>query len=245
MTTQGRKEAEIKRLPLLRPSLAEMAYERLEAEIVRCTLRPGAEVTLQDLQKLAGLGRTPVHEAVKRLAADTLLVIKPRAGIQIAPVDLAREGRLLGLRREMERFVVTLAAGAATPIQRSQMMRLARRLREAGETFGIDEFNVYDRQIDKLILSAAGEPFLEHSLRPLHTIFRRSGWLCLTHVSSPDELGGSVDCHVALLDAIVRQDLDGARKASDLVVDMAERLFSRLARGIDPALLDARLEMDL
>ncbi len=76
---------------------------------------------MNDLTALTGLGRTPVHHAVNRLAADTLILIRPRHGLQIAPIDLARERTLLQLRRDLERFVVRLAADRAGPGHRNQI----------------------------------------------------------------------------------------------------------------------------
>jgi DNA-binding GntR family transcriptional regulator len=87
----------------------ERAYEAIEQRLVTCELRPGRYLALQQLQDLVKLGRTPVHQAVTRLAADTLIVIHPRRGLQIAPIDLTRERELLRLRRDMERFVIRLA----------------------------------------------------------------------------------------------------------------------------------------
>ncbi|GGF34414.1 transcriptional regulator [Aliidongia dinghuensis] len=227
-----------------RLSLAELAYERLEAQIVRCGLRPGAEVTLQDIQALIGLGRTPVHEAVKRLAADTLLSVRPRAGLRVMPIDLAREATLLQLRREMERFVVSLAALRASAAQRSQMMRLARKLRERRDVMTVDEFNVYDRLLDRILLEAAAEPFLAHTLRPLHTMFRRTGWLYLTHVGTADEVKASIDGHIPILDAVIRQNAEAAKAASDLVIGLAGAMVDRLEQEIDPALLDVGLDIE-
>ncbi len=92
-----------------RTNLSALAYDRLEEMIVTCALRPGLFLSIQDLQERTGVGRTPIHQAVNHLAADTIIVIRPRHGLQIAPVDLARERTLLHLRRDMERFVVRLA----------------------------------------------------------------------------------------------------------------------------------------
>src|SRR5262245_48421909 len=83
-----------------RVNLVELAYERIEALIVNCKLRPGRLLAMQDLQEMTGLGRTPIHQAVSRLASDTLIVVRPRHGLQIAPIDLARERILLKLRRD-------------------------------------------------------------------------------------------------------------------------------------------------
>jgi DNA-binding transcriptional regulator YhcF (GntR family) len=74
-----------------RVNLFELAYERIEHLIVTCELKPGRFLSIQDLQEITGFSRTPAHQAVSRLADDTLILIKPRHGVQIAPIDLARE----------------------------------------------------------------------------------------------------------------------------------------------------------
>ncbi len=166
----------------------ELAYDRIEHLIVTCALKPGQVLALQDLQGLAGLGRTPVHQAVTRFAADTLIVIRPRHGLQIAPIDLARERLLVALRADLERFVIRLAAERSGASHRNQMLHLQRALRERRDAMDIDEFNLFDRRLDRLILAAAGEPFLEHALRPLHTMSRRIGWIHYAQLKEPFEV---------------------------------------------------------
>ena len=97
-----------------RVNFFELAYQRIEDLLVNCELKPGRFLTVQELQTVTGFGRTPVHNAVNQFAADTLIIIRPRHGLQIAPIDLARERLLLGLRRDIERFVVKLATERAS-----------------------------------------------------------------------------------------------------------------------------------
>ena len=87
-----------------RVNFFELAYQRIEDLLVNCELKPGSFLTVQELQTVTGFGRTPVHNAVNQFAADTLIIIRPRHGLQIAPIDLARERLLLGLRRDIERY---------------------------------------------------------------------------------------------------------------------------------------------
>ena len=60
---------------------SELAHEAIEDRLVNCQLRPGRYLAMQELQDLVGFGRTPVHQAVNRLAADTLLIVHPRRGL--------------------------------------------------------------------------------------------------------------------------------------------------------------------
>jgi DNA-binding GntR family transcriptional regulator len=223
-------------------NLSALAYDRLEEMIVTCALRPGLYLSIQELQERTGVGRTPIHLAVSRLAADTSIVIRPRHGLQVAPIDLARERTLLQLRRDMERFVVRLATERSGASQRNQMLHLSRALRDRADSMTIDEFNRLDRRIDQLFVAAAGEAFLDHTLRPLHTISRRIGWIYHSWVCPDEGLDRTLDCHLAILDAVVANRTKDAVAASDRLIAFSDSMFDVLGRGVDPALFDCNLE---
>ena len=219
----------------------EQAYEAIEELLVKCELRPGRFLSLQEIQHLVGFGRTPVHQAVSRLAADTLITMHPRRGLQIAPIDLARERVLLRLRRDVERFVIRLAAEQSSASHRNQMLHMKRHLRENRDRITIESFNTIDRRLDRLFLAAASEPFVENTLRPLHTIFRRIGWLYHTQLSSEPNLHQTIDVHLTLIDAVANRHVDAAIAASDELIAFVDSMFGVLEREIDPSLLDCSL----
>ena len=216
----------------------ELAYEAIEQRLVNCELQPGRYLALQELQAVVNFGRTPVHQAVSRLAADTLIHVHPRRGLQIVPIDLTRERTLLQLRRDMERFVIRLATEQSTASHRNQMLHMKRYLRENREQITLESFNVLDRRIDQLFVAAAGEPFVENTLRPLHTIFRRIGWLYHTQTAAGANLLRTVDAHLALLEAVTNRRVDAALEASDELISFVDTMFDVLEREIDPAKLD-------
>lgn len=226
-----------------RENLADLAYDRLEELIVTCALKPGLSLSIQDLQNATEIGRTPTHQAVSRLAADTLIIVRPRHGLQIAPIDLSRERTLLQLRRDMERFVVRLAARHASGSHRNQVLHIIRALREHGTDMTVADFNRLDRRIDQLLNAASGEPFLEHTLRPLHTIFRRIGWIYHSWVAPAEGLHQTIACHLAILQAVADRRVDDAVAASDLLIAFSDSMFDVIEREIDPALLDCNLEL--
>lgn len=225
-----------------RVNLFEIAYQRIEEMLVTCELQPGRFLSLQDLQAMTGLGRTPIHHAVNQLAADTLIIIRPRHGLQIAPIDLARERLLLRLRRDLERFVIGLAAERAGPSHRNQMLHMERLLRERRDTLTLPEFNTLDRRIDGMVLAAAAEPFLEHTLRPLHTIFRRIGFIYHSHMPRQIGLSGTIDHHLAVLNAIATRHAERATAASDALIGFVDGMFDEMEAAIDPSLLDCSVE---
>ena len=223
-------------------NLFELAYLRLEDGLVDGSLAPGRYLTMLDLQTFTGFGRTPVHHAVNRLAADTLIHIRPRHGLQIAPIDLNRERLLLRLRRDIERFVVGLAAERCAPAARQQMQQLARALRDQRSGLTLFQFNAIDRSIDRLILDAAAEPFLEHTLQPLHTIFRRIGHIHHTHFAGAGPgaagLDGTIRHHLDVLDAVANGQAEVAKATSDALIDFVDGMFDDMVGHIDGALLD-------
>lgn len=223
-------------------NLSDTAYERLEQLLICCELKPGRFMATHELQAMTGFGRTPVHQAVSRLAAETLLLVTPRHGVQIAPIDLTRERLLLDLRRDMERFVIRLATQRSGASQRNQMMHIKRHLVEHGGGMTIDQFNVVDRRIDQLFLAAANEPFVESTLRPLHTIFRRIGWIYHMRTAARADLQATVAGHIAVIDAVASGDVHAAIAASDSLMDFVESMFSVLEREVSPAVLDCSLD---
>ena len=243
---RGARGKTSERLAPIRPlPLAEQAYDRIEELIITCALKPGQSLSINDLQNVVQLGRTPIHQAVSRLAADTLIIIRPRHGLRIAPIDLTREKTLLLLRRDMERFVVRLAAERSGPTHRNQLLHIARLLSERGAAMDIATFNRLDRRIDQLLAAATGEAFLENTLRPLHTIFRRIGWVYHNWAAPSGGLSQTVDSHLAMIQAVADRDAERAVAASDQLMGFMDSMFSIIEREIDPALLDCTLETQL
>src|SRR5678815_698562 len=106
-------------------SLTDRAYAELEEMIVTLKLAPGAAVSEAELSSHLGIGRTPIREALQRLARERLVVILPRRGIIVSQVDVRSQLRLLEVRREIERLVARSAAREATERERRKFADLA------------------------------------------------------------------------------------------------------------------------
>ena len=187
-------------------SLSQQAYDRLEALIVTTDLQPGARTTLGELERLSGFGRTPVHDAVKRLSTARLVHVQPRSGLRIAPLDLEEERLLLPVRIEMEAIACKLAAQRADDDHIEQLSVAAEALRTGRDTMTLADFNIVDSRLNAVILSASGEMMLGNTLLPLQTLYRRSGWLFHVHVAVKGALVDLVTAHLDLLDTILSRD---------------------------------------
>src|SRR3954471_19871870 len=89
---------------------AARAYHVLEHKIVTLDLAPSSFVTEGAIIEKLALGRTPVREAIQRLAWEGLLEVRPRAGIAIAPLHPGDWLRVLDARRGVQ---IVLARSAA------------------------------------------------------------------------------------------------------------------------------------
>src|SRR5262245_26407437 len=104
-------------------ALSEQAYTQLEEMITTLQLAPGQALSEPYLSGALGIGRTPVREALQRLARERLVIIHPRRGIAIADVNVRNQLKLLELRRELERLIARGAARRGSAEERKEMLR--------------------------------------------------------------------------------------------------------------------------
>lgn len=91
-------------------SLSQKAYESIKHKIVSLELSPGAVIDEADLQAELGLGRTPIREALKRLALEKLVVIIPRRGMFVTEIGIADLQQIFEVRVTMEGLAARLAS---------------------------------------------------------------------------------------------------------------------------------------
>ncbi|WP_050521837.1 GntR family transcriptional regulator [Pseudorhodobacter wandonensis] len=210
-------------------SQSDQAVELLQNMIERGELKPGSMVSERVLVEVTGLGRTPVREALQRLALTRMLRIHASKGIEIPAVSVEDQVNGLEVRREMERLVVMLACQRATSKDIGEMAQLMSALTGEFELRGYAETV---RQTHSLIIRATGNPYLEDALIPLQSLSRRF-WFLHVH-DEVKEIGAGKVLHAAILSAIVERDADAACAASlslnDYLVRFALATVSSRAR---------------
>ena len=88
-----------------RETLTEQAYRLIEEQIVTLRLKPGDVLSEQMLSATFGIGRTPIREALQRLAREGLVTVLPRKGILVADLNPRSQLLVLEVRREIERLL--------------------------------------------------------------------------------------------------------------------------------------------
>ena len=82
-------------------SLAVKAYTLLEEKLVTLELEPGSMVSEGDLIDMTNIGRTPVREAIQRLAHQELFKVIPRKGLLVSPVSRSSMLDILETRKPL------------------------------------------------------------------------------------------------------------------------------------------------
>jgi DNA-binding GntR family transcriptional regulator len=203
---------------------ADQAYQALEAMIVFQELPPGSLISERLLMERTGFGRTPVREALQRLARDRMVDIHPSRGVLVADMSIESYLRLLEVRRSLEDLAARLAAHRAEPHQRDAMRTLADTLaRFHGDDIG--SFGPLLRHSHTLVAQAAHNEYLQVAITPMQGLSRRFWFANLRNVA--EDLRAGADRHCALLQAIRHADADQAAQASlrlnDYLVEFAYR----------------------
>ncbi|SHK69822.1 GntR family transcriptional regulator [Rhodothermus profundi] len=206
-----------------RISLADQAYEALEHRIVTLRLVPGTVVTEQELVEDIGIGRTPLREAVLRLAQEHLVTVLPRKGIYISEINLTEQLAVLEVRRELDRLMVRRAARLARPQERAQFARLAQAMRQLQEP-DLDAFMQLDRRFDHLVEAACHNRFAVRAVAPLHTLSRRF-WYAYHHEGDLEE---AIQLHTQLMECIAEEAVEAAEAASEELIRAMERFTHRV-----------------
>jgi DNA-binding GntR family transcriptional regulator len=196
-------------------SQSHLAYLALEHAIVTLALAPGALVNEKQLIDLSGHGRTPVREAIQKLAWQGLIVVKPRVGLQIAEIKPTDHAHVMQVRRELEPIAAALVAEQATDGQRNQLVECARAMNDCAVSGDLAGFFAADKAFDEILEESCPNAFITSALGPVQTHSRRLWY----SKASPERMDRSISLHVAVIRAIQQGKATEARKAMTTLID--------------------------
>lgn len=206
--------------PAERPkSLTAQAYERIEAMIANLELAPGTALSEIELSTRLNIGRTPVREALQRLAREHLVQILPQRGVLVSEIDIKRQLRLLETRREVERLVARSAARRATEAERERFEALAAEFEAAAKSRDQVKFMRADKEFNDLSVKAARNEFAAGAMGLMHGLSRRFWFL---HHKQADDLQTTAKLHCAIARAIGEGNEEAAARALDRLIDHNE-----------------------
>src|SRR5262245_24867904 len=200
-------------------TLTDQAYNRLEEMIVTLRLAPGAVLSEQALSADLAIGRTPIREALQRLAIEGLVLVLPRKAIIVTDTDPRKQLLVLEVRRELERLLARCGAERASPEERQQFQAIADGMDTAAGSNDDIAFMRLDREMNGLLAEAAHNEYATRSMRFINGHSRRFWYL---HYKEAADLPKCARLHADEARAIAKGNAPRAMAASDKLIDYVE-----------------------
>lgn len=207
----------------MRETLTEQAYRVIEEQIVMLRLKPGDVLSEQMLSASFKIGRTPIREALQRLAREGLITILPRKGILVSDINPRSQLLVLEVRREIERLLSRLSAERASAAQRVQFDEIARGMDQAAKANDDIAFMRLDRELNHLIIEAAHNDYAARAMKLLQGLSRRFWYM---HYREAADLPLCARLHANQARAIAKGDGPLAGRTCDDLIDYTEN-FTR------------------
>lgn len=199
--------------------LADRAYERLVRKITRLEAPPGSVLVERDLMQEFGIGRTPIREAMQRLASERLVNHRPNRGMFVSEITASSVQEIYEFRAVVDGYAAFLAASRATAAQVAEFARLHRRLLRAAEDRDIDDYVEADRAFYRLLAEAAHNALVSDTIPRIFNLHLRlwffisekaGGWQAIAQAHEVMTL--------ELVQAFERRDPAAARQAMESYV---------------------------
>ncbi|MEH3085329.1 MAG: GntR family transcriptional regulator [Xylophilus ampelinus] len=203
---------------------ADIAYDTIESMISRLEIAPGTPVVEAEIAEMAGLGRTPVREALMRMVSIGLVEQQPRRGLVVSSIDVADHLDVIETRRALERLISAGSARRATPDQRKALVAAAQKMVKAADKGNLDAYMQYDQELDHINHAACANRSAVGAVLPLVVRCRRF-WYAYQHEGDISE---GAQAHVAMAEAIASSDAAAAARGADQLMDYLEQFARRI-----------------
>jgi len=186
-------------------SQSEQAYARLRDDIISLAYRPGDYLNIAALAQDTGFGRTPLNQALQRLASEGLVQIMPRKGVAVAPLSIDSAFDLIVVRIANERLCAKLAAQRMNADDLARLRRAAHDFEQASAANELQALMHADRIFHETIAHIAGNPLLSDMLSVLHAQSQRFWAVSLSRPGHSREV---IAEHAAIVDALAAGDAE-------------------------------------
>jgi DNA-binding GntR family transcriptional regulator len=209
--------------------IAERAYRELRDRIVTLRLPPATVLREDELMAELGIGRTPLREAVKRLALEGFVAVQPRRGTYVTEVDAAGIVHITEVRAELEGYAAELAARRMDGAARRAAAALLEEIERLGREDDHAALMRLDRRIHGFTWDASGNPYLVETLERYFSLSLRVWYVVLDRVPG---LGHAVHDQTELLCALADRDAQRARTLMrDHVLAFQREILAAFSRG--------------
>ncbi|MHA7773498.1 GntR family transcriptional regulator [Roseibium sp. M-1] len=186
---------------------SEIVYRDLREAIINIALPPGTPLSEKEITEKYGISRTPVREAILRLAEEKLVDVFPKSGTFVARIPVAELREAIVARKALEEVCVREATLRATKSQLMELKAVIQRERELAESGDEDAFHEADNAFHAGIAAASGYPGIWSMIEKIRLQVERYRRLTLPQQGRMQLV---VDEHARVLEAMERGNADEA-----------------------------------
>ena len=189
---------------------AERVYRELKRRVLDNELSPGQSYLEQELAALLGVSRTPVREAMVRMAKEGMVEIRPRHGLRVLPVSADDMREIYEILTALESEAAELVARQGLPPDRLAAMRAA--VTDMDRALAEDDLSAWaaaDELFHRLLIDSCQNSRLRDLVYQFWDQAHRVRLVTLRLRPKPET---SNKDHLELVEAIARQDAGEARE---------------------------------
>lgn len=189
-------------------TVAEEVYDYLREEFFAGNIEPGRWLREQEVAEALQVSRTPVREAIRKLAQEGLMRFSPNRGAQVRPLGLAEAEDVYAVRDRLEGLAARLAAARAGPDDVAALRQRLERMQALAPDDYVGQIRA-DNDLHLCIAALSGNEVLGEMVQRLNDRMARAK--VITRDVNVSELARTQ--HLAIVDAIARHDEAGAEEA--------------------------------
>jgi DNA-binding GntR family transcriptional regulator len=159
--------------------LADRAYRELRDRLVTLRIPPGSPIDEDVIGRELEMGRTPVREAIKRLALENLVMVFPRRGTFASDINITDLAHVSDVRTQLEGHAAYRAAERITESQRVELAGLLEELQQSRGTDDRGSLMELDARVHRFIYRCAANPLLEETLTRYFNLSLRIWYLVI------------------------------------------------------------------
>lgn len=208
--------------------LRDTVYEQLRAEVINCKLAPGTEMREAELAARFEMSKSPVRDALMRLAREGLVITLPRQGYRVAPISLNDVLDMFHLRAALERACMERIVLRASDEELKALDRF--RAFDAAQWKG--SFIAFNREFHRRIAELGGNARMRDQLHDLIDQLERAVQVSVanTRAGDPQPL---VNEHASIIDALQARDRRTAQRLAEAhITDAGKRVQKSISHGL-------------
>lgn len=195
--------------------MAQQVHSVLKSQIIHGFFQPGDKIAEQALADQMGVSRSPVREAIRRLADEGMIDFIPRRGAYVKVYTSKQVADIFEARLLLEKYAASHLKTELLAANREKILKLRQRICESGR----EDYNALDAELHELLVQLCGNDTILKMYRQLYVQIS-----CFREISllKEDMLSLSTKAHVAILDAILNENFSRVERLVTLHLTESE-----------------------